>query len=165
MPSASPWYASIAGRRVCTAPHAAAVPWSETALMRPKLTGSGIGARHAQGASTTSPARCWPDITSRCGSGCCACTSWALTQCCSFYDSDCGGDIDPGGWLWCARSQRIAAHLALDAARYLPTAAANHTLLQDLVQHRPMQGAPGPRGKARQTTAACGGPRALRAGR
>src|SRR4051812_11665839 len=80
MPSASPWYASIAGRRVFTAPHAAAVPWSETALMRPKLTGSGIGARHAQGASTTSPARCWPDITSRCGSGCCACTSWALTS-------------------------------------------------------------------------------------
>src|SRR3954451_12854324 len=56
MPSASPWYASIAGRRVFTAPPAAAVPWSETALMRPKLTGSGIGARHAQGASTTSPA-------------------------------------------------------------------------------------------------------------
>src|SRR3954454_8022574 len=44
---------------------------------QPKLTGSGIGARHARGASTTSPARYWPDITSRCGSGCCACTSWA----------------------------------------------------------------------------------------
>src|SRR5215213_6052250 len=35
-------------------------------------TGSGIGARHARDASTTSPARCWPGITSRCGSGCCA---------------------------------------------------------------------------------------------
>src|SRR3954464_12674626 len=66
MPSASPWYASIAGRMASTAPHAAAVPWSETALMRPKLTGSGIGARHARDASTTSPARCWPGITSRC---------------------------------------------------------------------------------------------------
>ena len=40
-------------------------------------TGSAIGARPARGASTTSPARCWPGITSRCGSGCCACTSWA----------------------------------------------------------------------------------------
>src|SRR3954465_14542547 len=34
--------------------------------MRPKLTGSGIDARHARDASTTSPARCWPGITSRC---------------------------------------------------------------------------------------------------
>src|SRR4051794_18460922 len=59
MPSASPWYASIAGRRVSTARHAAAVPWSETALMRAKFTGSGIGARDARDASTTSPARCW----------------------------------------------------------------------------------------------------------
>jgi hypothetical protein len=38
--------------------------------MKSKLTGSGIGARHAWDASTTSPARCWPGFTSRCGSGC-----------------------------------------------------------------------------------------------
>src|SRR3954453_23395331 len=38
MPSGSPWYASIAGRRASDAPHAAAAPGSETALMRPKLT-------------------------------------------------------------------------------------------------------------------------------
>src|SRR3954447_13019209 len=73
----APLYANIAGRRVSTAPPAAAIPWSETALMRAKFTGSGIGARDARDASTTSPARCWPGITSRCGSGCCACTSWA----------------------------------------------------------------------------------------
>src|SRR5918993_110999 len=63
MPNASPWYASIAGHRVSTAPPAAAVPWSETALMRPRLTGSGIGARHARDASTTSLARCWQAMT------------------------------------------------------------------------------------------------------
>ena len=40
-------------------------------------TDSGIAARPARDASTTSPARCWPGITSRCASGCCACTSRA----------------------------------------------------------------------------------------
>src|SRR6478735_8509513 len=46
MPSASPWYANIAGRRVSTARHAAAVPWSETALMRAKFTGTVLAGHH-----------------------------------------------------------------------------------------------------------------------
>src|SRR4051795_705623 len=88
-----------------------------------------------------------------------------LAQYCSLYDLDGGGEIDPGSWLWGAGSQRIAAHLAFDPTWHLPTPAANHALLEDLLQHRPMQGAPGPRGKARRTSAACGGRHARHARR
>ena len=38
--------------------------------------GSGIAAGRARRASTTSAGLCWPATTSRCGSGCCASTSW-----------------------------------------------------------------------------------------
>jgi hypothetical protein len=63
------------------------------------------------------------------------------------YELGCGGEIDPDDWLGCAGPQRIAAHLAFNAARHLPTAAADHALLENLAQHRPMQGACGRRGE------------------
>src|SRR3954465_10197050 len=47
-----------------------------------------------------------------------------LPQCCSLCDLDGGGEVDAGGRLWGARSQRVVAHLALDAARHLPASAA-----------------------------------------
>src|SRR3954452_1063834 len=66
MPSASPWYASIAGRRASTAPPAAAVRWSETALMRPNPSSPAavsvqgmhgtLRRPHRHGAGRTSPA-------------------------------------------------------------------------------------------------------------
>src|SRR3954465_4525985 len=39
-----------------------------------------------------------------------------MAQYCSFYDLDYGIEVDPGGRLWCAGPQWIAAHLALDPA-------------------------------------------------
>src|SRR3954468_12437280 len=85
-------------------------------------------------------------------------------QCCSLYDPDGGDEVDPGGRLRGARSQLVAAHLALDATRHPPATVARHALLQDLGQHRLMQGGPGPRGEAPRRPAACVGSRAPCAG-
>src|SRR6476661_7967623 len=87
----------------------------------------------------------------------------SLPQYCSFYYLNGGSEIDPGDWLWCAGSQRIAAHLALDPAWHPPPPAAHDALLQDFVQYRLMQGEPGRRGEVQQTAAACGGRPAPRA--
>src|SRR4051794_23667281 len=76
-----------------------------------------------------------------------------------------GGEVSSGDRLWCAGPQRIAAHLALDPTRHLPSPAAHRPLFQDLVQHRLMQDAPVPGGKAQRTAAACAGRRAPRARR
>jgi hypothetical protein len=38
-------------------------------------------------------------------------------QYCSLCYPDCGVEIHPGCWLWCAGSQWIITHLAFDAAR------------------------------------------------
>ena len=75
--NASVWCASIAGRRASAALPAGAVPGAATAATTPSRTGNATAARRAWCASTTSPARCWPAIISRYGSGCCASTSWA----------------------------------------------------------------------------------------
>src|SRR3954471_23219031 len=79
-------------------------------------------------------------------------------------DPDAGGEVDADGRLRGARSQLVAAHLALDPARHPPAPTARHALLQDLVQHRLMQGGPRPRGEAPRRPAACAGPPAPRAG-
>src|SRR5215213_4513927 len=70
-------------------------------------------------------------------------------QYCSLYEYDGGGEVDPDDWLRCAGPQRTVAHLAFDPARYAPPTATHHALFQDLIQHCLMQGASGPRGKAR----------------
>ena len=57
-------------------PCAAAAPSSGTGATTRSSAGSGIGARHALGVSTNSPARCWSGTTSRCGYGCFAFISW-----------------------------------------------------------------------------------------
>src|SRR4051794_23056713 len=82
----------------------------------------------------------------------------------SFYDPDGGDEVDPDDRLRRARSQLVAAHLALDPARHPPAAAARDPLLQDLGQHRLVQGGPGPRGEAPRTRAACAAPPVRRAG-
>src|SRR5881628_1021174 len=64
-----------------------------------------------------------------------------------------------GAW-----AELVAAHLGLDATRHPPAAVARHALLQDLGQHRLVQGGPGPRGEAPRAPAACVGSRAPRAG-
>src|SRR4051794_16022997 len=74
--SASPWCASTAGQRASVVLDAAATRWSGTGLTTRSRIGSGIAARRARRASTTSAGQCWPGTTSRCGSGCCAFTSW-----------------------------------------------------------------------------------------
>ena len=78
-------------------------------------------------------------------------------QYCSLCEPDSGFEIDAGDGLWSARAQRIAAHLAFDAAWHLPTTATHGTLFQDFVQNGVMQGTSGPRGKVRRTAAAGGG--------
>src|SRR5205823_6890154 len=82
----------------------------------------------------------------------------------SLYDPDGGGEVDEGGRLRGAGPQLVAAHLALDPARPPPTSAARDPLLQDLGQHRLMQGGPGPRGEGPRTRAACAAPPVRRAG-
>src|SRR4051812_7006689 len=74
--SASPWCASTAGQRASVALDAAATRWSGTGMTTRSHIGSGIAARRARRALTTSAGQCWPGTTSRCGSGCCASTSW-----------------------------------------------------------------------------------------
>src|SRR3954463_3258638 len=74
--SASPWCASTAGQRASVALDAAATRWSGTGMTTHSRIGSGIAARRAHRALTTSAGQCWPGTTSRCGSGCCASTSW-----------------------------------------------------------------------------------------
>src|SRR4051812_37523190 len=74
--SASPWCASTAGQRASVALDAAATRWSGTGMTTHSRIGSGIAARRARRALTTSAGQCWPGTTSRCGSGCCASTSW-----------------------------------------------------------------------------------------
>ena len=76
-PSASRWCASTGGPVASIVRLATAARWSGTAATTPSGLGSAIGARTARGVSTTSRARCWPAITSRCASGCCASTPWA----------------------------------------------------------------------------------------
>src|SRR5690348_12313324 len=92
--------------------------------------------------------------------------AWAQVkaQCRSFYDPDGGREVDPERRLRAAGPQLVAAHLALDRARHPPAAAALHALLQDLGQHRLMQGGSRPRGEAPRTGAACAAPPAPRAG-
>ena len=85
-------------------------------------------------------------------------------QYCSLCDSDGGVEVDARGRLWGARAQRVAAHLALDPTRYLPAPGARHALLQDLGQDLVMLGKPVPKGEKPQAAAACGAPRARRAG-
>src|SRR3954452_3847454 len=74
--SASPWCASTAGQRASVALDAAATRWSGTGMTTRSRIGSGIAARRARRALTTAAGQCWPGTTSRCGSGCCASTSW-----------------------------------------------------------------------------------------
>src|SRR3954452_25422476 len=74
--SASPWCASTAGQRASVALAAAATRWSGTGMTTRSRIGSGIAARRARRALTTAAGQCWPGTTSRCGSGCCASTSW-----------------------------------------------------------------------------------------
>jgi hypothetical protein len=69
----------IAGRMACGARPATATTWSGTAGTMPGTRASAGCAGTARRASTISPARCWSVITSSCGSGCCACISWAST--------------------------------------------------------------------------------------
>src|SRR5215218_3710746 len=83
----------------------------------------------------------------------------------SLYDPDGGGEVDPGGRLRGARPQLVVGHLAFDPARHLPASAACDALLQDLVQHRLVQGTPVPRGEGPRTAAACAAPPAPPAGR
>src|SRR4051794_14645827 len=63
----------------CDARRATVPTWSGTAGTMLITRASAGCARIARRASTTSPARFWPAITSPCGSGCCACISWAST--------------------------------------------------------------------------------------
>src|SRR5690348_10805242 len=65
-----------------------------------------------------------------------------------------------GAW-----AELVAAHLALDPARHPSPTTARDPLLQDLGQHRLMQGGPGPRGEGPRTGATCAAPPAPRAGR
>ena len=74
--NASPWCASTAGQRASVALDAAATRWSGTGTTTRNRIGSGIAARRARRALTTSAGQCWRGTTSRCGSGCCASTSW-----------------------------------------------------------------------------------------
>ena len=53
---------------------AAATRWSGTGMTTRSRIGSGIAARRARRALTTSAGQCWPGTISRCGSGCCAST-------------------------------------------------------------------------------------------
>src|SRR4051795_9644416 len=67
---------STAGQRASVALDAAATRWSGTGMTTRSRIGSGIAARRARRASTTSAGQCLPGTTSRCGSGYCASTSW-----------------------------------------------------------------------------------------
>src|SRR3954449_3083968 len=73
--------------------------------------------------------------------------------------------IDTYDWVWRARAQMVAAHLALDPARGLSAPAAGHPLFEDFVQHRGVQSGPPPRGEAPRSTAIYAGSPAPRAGR
>jgi hypothetical protein len=103
--------------------------WTEDcSLAEPWSTGARAG---RQSPSTSRSTR------SRCASTCSRNT---------IYDPDGGGEGDADGRLQGAGPQLVAAHLALDPARHLPATAALDALLQDLGQHRLVQGTPRPRG-------------------